>query len=141
MAGVFYVYSRKRAFHEVIHKLPGKTAGVLIGSIIAATGVGTSITYRNLVEKPLLDRTLECDSCGLTRGAGIGGLFTFVGMLGVSSVHAYQFVTDKSILNLTRHSFRSITSTVYGCTILLIAMFCGMAVTHKIIRDIRAQNG
>ena len=138
IAGVFYVYSKKNDAQKVINKLPIRTAGTIIGSIVMTIGLGTYISYNHFVETPLREQALVCESCSLTRGAGIGAVFTGIGMLSVSSVHAYQYVPDKRFLKLTRHSLNSLTGSVYGCVLLLIGSFCGMAITNKLISELKS---
>ena len=132
MAGVFYVYRQKIDGLKIVRKLPRGLAGALVGLTLSGVAGGSAYSFHRLVQEPLDSGELQCSSCSLTRGAGVTSGFTGAGMLGVTSIYAYHFQPKMGPISLSVHSFRFLSSSVYGCLFLFIGGFTGLALARNL---------
>ena len=131
VAGIFYAYTRQKEGHSPVRRLPGGASGALISLAVTGVAIGTSVTFNLLVEEPIKEKSLDCASCALTRGAGTSAGFSGLGMMAITTVHAYRFERGNAP-KLVLHAFNNLSKNLYGCLFLFLGGFVGMAIASDL---------
>ena len=132
MSGVVYVYQQKVNGLKILQRMPSKMAGGLVGLTLATVAAGSTLTFHELVQRPVEEKQLDCSSCALTRGAGSTAAFTGAGMLTVTSIYAHHFQPKTGLANLLLHSLNFHRGGVNGFLFMFIGGFTGLALARKL---------
>jgi len=128
---VSITYTHKEAGVKQLLK-KSKAVGPILLLTLAGVSAGAAVAMDHLVMRPVKAKELMCESCSMTRGAGVTAGFTSLGMLAITTIYSYHFVPEPSATKTLIHSFNVLRGGAFAYTIIFISGLVGLAVAKKV---------